>query len=217
MFASLAPYMEAFLTIALVHGVASITPGPDFVLVLRNSLSYSKRSGIFTAIGSASGIVFHGTYTLLGIGILVHQSTLVFNGVRVLGALYLMYIGWRSIQNPSNPGDSLEVKHVVVAKDLTRFQAWRMGFLSDALNPMVIVMFITIFSSVMTGDTPAYIQVMFVGEATLISLAWFCFVAFCFSYRKVQNIFKELGPWLDRTAGAVLILLGLRILWSVWS
>ncbi|MBA4118113.1 MAG: amino acid transporter [Candidatus Puniceispirillum sp.] len=217
MLAALAPYAGAFLTIASIQFMATITPGPDFVLVLRNSLSYSKRSGLFTALGSASGMVFHGSYTLLGVGILVQQSPLIFNGVRVMGALYLMYIGWRSIQNPSHVEDSFNVQKDAAVQDLTRFQAWRMGFLSDALNPIVIGLFLTIFSSVMTGNTPPFIQAMFVAEAALISLTWFCFVALCFSYPLVQNLFKRTGVWLDRTAGAVLILLGLMILWSVWT
>ena len=213
MFEYFAPHMEAFLTIAAIHTVATMTPGPDFVLVLRNSLSFSKRIGLFTALGSASGIVVHGSYTLLGIGILVQQSPLIFNGVRILGALYLMYIGWRSIRAPAHIEASYNRQGA--DKSLTAFQAWRMGFLSDVLNPMVIVLFLAIFSSVLRSDTPPLIQVLFVSEATLISLIWFSLVAIMFSYKYVQHMFQKLGPWLDRTAGAILILLGLKILWGV--
>jgi threonine/homoserine/homoserine lactone efflux protein len=213
MFEYFAPYTEAFLTIAAIHALATLMPGPDFVLILRNSLSFSKRIGLFTALGSASGMIVHGTYTLLGVGVLVQEKPLIFNGVRILGALYLMYIGWRSIKAPAQVNTSYD--HQVAGQSLTAFQAWRMGFLCDVLNPMVIVLFLAIFSSVLRSDTPPLIQVLFVAEAALISLTWFSLVAVMFSYTYVQKMFQKLGPWLDRTAGGILILLGLKILWGV--
>ena len=67
-------YWTEFLTVALVHLLAVASPGPDFAIVVRESVSSGRHTGICTAIGVGSGILLHVTYSLLGIGLIVSQS-----------------------------------------------------------------------------------------------------------------------------------------------
>src|SRR3989338_5059978 len=89
--------MSAFLTIVVVHLLGAMSPGPDFAIIVRNSLTYSRRTGIWTAAGLGLGILVHVTYALLGIGFIVSQSILLYNALKYLGALYLLYIGWKAL------------------------------------------------------------------------------------------------------------------------
>lgn len=90
-------YLPIIFTVALIHLLAVISPGPDFIMITRNSLIYSRRTGIYSAIGLGLGILVHVTYSLVGIGLLISKSILLFNTIKYLGAAYLIYIGYKSI------------------------------------------------------------------------------------------------------------------------
>lgn len=211
---TLAPYWSDFLKIASIHIIAVMSPGPDLVMILRNTLAYSKRSGVFAALGTSSGILVHATYTLLGIGVLIQEAPLVFNGIRVLGASYLIYVGWRAIRTAFKNKTNYEFEKE--EKDVSPFQAWRSGFITNVTNPMVLVLFISIFSSVVADDTPALVLGFFMGEIILISLLWFTGVAILFAIPAIRNTFKKMGPWLDVLTGGVLIGLAFLILYKAW-
>lgn len=213
--ATLAPYWADFLKIASIHLIAVMSPGPDLVMILRNTLAYSRRSGICAALGTSSGILVHVTYTLLGVGILIKEAPLVFNGIRILGACYLTYVGWRAIRTAFKNRATYDFQKE--AKDITPFQAWRSGFITNVTNPMVLVLFLSIFSTVITDETPSLVLGFFMGEIILISLLWFTGVAVLFAIPVIRNTFKKLGPWLDVITGVVLIALSFLILYKAWA
>ena len=84
----MAKYWSEFLLVALVHLVAVASPGPDFAMVLRQSVIFGRRPAIWTSLGIGTGIFLHVAYSLLGIGLLVRSSVLAFNVLKWLGAIY---------------------------------------------------------------------------------------------------------------------------------
>lgn len=85
-------YLPIIATVALVHLLAVISPGPDFIMITRNSIIYSRRSGVYSALGLGLGILVHVTYSLVGIGLLIAQSILLFNAIKFLrGCLLNLY------------------------------------------------------------------------------------------------------------------------------
>lgn len=91
-------FLAQFLTVALVHFLAVVSPGPDFAMVTRNSIIYSRKTGIYTSIGIAVGILVHVAYSLLGIGFIIAKSIVLFNIIKFIGAGYLIYIGYKSFR-----------------------------------------------------------------------------------------------------------------------
>src|SRR5579871_852922 len=91
-------YLAEFITVASLHLLAVMSPGPDFVLISRNSLVYSRKTGIYSALGLALGISVHITYSLIGIGYIISKSILIFSTIKFLGAGYLIYIGYKSLR-----------------------------------------------------------------------------------------------------------------------
>jgi threonine/homoserine/homoserine lactone efflux protein len=100
-------FITQFITVAIVHLFAVMSPGPDFAVVTRNSLFNSRKVGIYTSLGIALGIMVHVTYSLLGVGLLISRSILLFNIIKFVGAAYLIFIGYKSLR--AKPVAPLEV------------------------------------------------------------------------------------------------------------
>lgn len=200
-------YWMEFLTVALVHLLAVASPGPDFAVVVRESVTRGQRSGSWTALGIGSGILLHVGYSLLGIGLIVSQSILLFNLFKWLAAGYLVYLGWRALQaQPMVLGE-----FVPEAPPRSAGRAFALGFITNGLNPKATLFFLSLFTVVIDPQTPLGVQAGYGIYLALATGLWFCLVAWLFSRDRVRAGFARMGHWFDRLTGAVLIGLGMRL------
>src|SRR5690625_7077812 len=86
-------YLSEFISLALIHFLAVVAPGPDFAVTVRQSLVFGRRAGVLTAVGIGAGISVHVLYTLLGFGALMHTTPWLMRGAELIGSLYLLYLG----------------------------------------------------------------------------------------------------------------------------
>lgn len=205
-----------FIEFSIAYAVCVISPGPDFALVVRNSVMYSRRTGMFTALGTSLGLIFHATYTLVGIALLIQQSDWGFTIIKILGACYLGYLGITSFFSKTSMVDEMakieaSVNSDVKAEDLTPFQAVRIGFLTDALNPFCMVFFVSVFALVLDANATLPVKLFFGAEIFLLALVWFLGVAWFFSAKHIRQQFARLGLWFGRLTGSVLLYFGLRL------
>jgi len=198
-----------FLTVALVHLLAVASPGPDFAVVVRESVTQGQRAGLWTALGVGSGIFVHIAYSLLGIGLIVSQSILLFNLFKWLAAGYLVYLGWKALR----AGPQLEAATLTAGPVPTRRarQAFTVGFVTNGLNPKATLFFLSLFTVVISHDTPLAVQAGYGLYLACATTLWFCLVAWLFSRDRVRAGFARMGHWFDRVTGAVLIALGARL------
>jgi RhtB (resistance to homoserine/threonine) family protein len=198
-----------FLTVALVHLLAVASPGPDFAVVVRESVTQGQRAGLWTALGVGSGIFVHIAYSLLGIGLIVSQSILLFNLFKWLAAGYLVYLGWKALR--ARP--QLEAATLTAGPVPTRRarQAFTVGFVTNGLNPKATLFFLSLFTVVISHDTPLAVQAGYGLYLACATTLWFCLVAWLFSRDRVRAGFARMGHWFDRVTGAVLIALGARL------
>lgn len=204
--------MREFLLVAGIHWLAVMSPGPDFAMVMRNSLVYSRRTGILAAVGLGLGILLHITYSLLGIGLLISKSILLFNTIKLLGAAYLIYIGVKSLLSKKDV-HPLEGDEPIQAhnNDLTTFEAIRLGFLTNALNPKATLFFLALFTQVINPHTPLGIKMLYGSEMSLATVTWFAIVATVLTHRRVNQAFARIKHYLEKAFGAILIALGLKV------
>ncbi len=198
-----------FMTVALVHLLAVASPGPDFAVVVRESVTQGRRVGSWTALGVGCGIFVHVAYSLLGIGLIVSQSIVLFNLFKWLAAGYLLYLGWRALRaRPMSLDTAVEVD---TTSDRSPWQAFVVGFVTNGLNPKATLFFLSLFTVVISADTPLWVQAgygVYLAGATAL---WFLLVAWLFSRGRVRAGFARMGHWFDRLTGAVLIGLGVRL------
>ena len=204
-------YWTEFLTVALVHLLAVASPGPDFAIVLRESVSNGRHAGIWTALGVGSGILLHVGYCLLGIGLIVSQSIVLFNLLKWLAAAYLIYIGIRALQ--ARPADPASAELAPLAARSPR-AAFARGFVTNGLNPKATLFFLSLFTLVISPQTPLLVQAGYGLYLAMATAVWFCAVALLFSQARVRRGFVRLGHWFDRLMGAVLVGLGIKVAFS---
>jgi RhtB (resistance to homoserine/threonine) family protein len=200
--------MKILIAMGIIHLVAMISPGPDFLVVVKNSLKYSSRIGSYTAVGIALGLVIHMTYCILGLGLVISQSILLFNVIKYLGAAYLICIGIASFLSKDEPLQLDAKKDVQI---LSPMRAVKMGFLVNALNPKATLAFVSLFSAFITPETPLRISLAFAGFVIVSALVWFSFVASIFTFQKVRYIFEKAKTRVDRTIGILFVSLGLKV------
>ena len=203
-------YLGEFLTVAVIHLLAVASPGPDFAMVLRQSLTAGRRAAIWTSIGIGLGILVHVAYALLGLGLIISQSVQVFSIIKLAGAGYLLYIGWKSLRaKPEKSTSAAEAAEP--ARNYLPSQALRIGFLTNVLNPKATLFFLSLFSVIIKPDTPQGVQLVYGLYMSIATGIWFCGLSLVLTQPRVQRGFSRFGHWVERSMGVVLIALGIRL------
>ncbi|HEF5872513.1 TPA: LysE family transporter [Burkholderia cenocepacia] len=198
--------MTELIVVVTITLLAVISPGPDFAMVTRNSLMQSRRSGVLTACGIGLGVTVHVTYTLLGVGLLIRQSLWLFNAVKLVGAIYLIYLGARMLLTKA--GSVQADTRVAPLSDLA---ALRTGFLTNVLNPKTTVFIVSLFMQAVRPDTPSIVQIGYGAFIAAAHACWFTVVAVCFSATAVRDRLLSLRHWIDRTFGCLLVGFGVAL------
>ncbi|WP_108061402.1 LysE family translocator [Poseidonibacter lekithochrous] len=205
------PYFNEFLIVAFAMFVALLSPGPDFAMVLKQSVTQGRKASIYSSIGIGLGISVHVVYTILGIGLIISKSIVLFSIVKFLGAFYLIYIGYKSLKSS---GFELQADQTNTVKQVSNKKSFMMGFLCNALNPKATLFFLSLFTVIISIDTPIYIQSIYGVFCIFATMAWFTFLSLVLSQDRVRRFFNNFGKWFDRTVGVVLISLGITIAFS---
>ncbi|CAM3386559.1 LysE family translocator [Arcobacter aquimarinus] len=201
-------YSNEFLVLAVAMFFALLSPGPDFAMIVKQSVSYGRRASIFTSIGIGLGISVHIVYTLLGIGLIISKSIILFNIIKYLGAAYLIYIGYKSLKSK---GISLQTNEEKEVEKISDFKSFYLGFLCNALNPKATLFFLSMFTVIISPNTPLDVQAFYGLFCILATTCWFLFLSLILSHLRVKNFLSSFGKWFDRTIGIVLISLGIKV------
>lgn len=195
-------------TIAIIQALGVISPGPDFIMCLRNSLVYSRRTGVFTAIGFALGVAVHVSYLIAGIAVVIARSLTLFTMIKYFGAAYLLYMGIRSIMARSF---GIDLSPEKAKKDISPVNAIGIGFFTNISNPKATLFFLGLFTIVIQPGTPRYVLIIAGLIMVLETALWFSFVAFFLNQKHVRSLVDRFQGYFNLIFGALLILISLRI------
>ncbi|PTX42226.1 threonine/homoserine/homoserine lactone efflux protein [Christiangramia gaetbulicola] len=126
-----------FLTASIL---LTFSPGPDIIYVLVRSIANGAREGIVTALGLVSGILIHTSLVAFGVSAIIKQSDNIFLFIKILGAIYLLYLAWQVYK--SDPDIAFSSEGI---RDKNLSSLFRQGFIMNVLNPKVGIFFLAFF------------------------------------------------------------------------
>ena len=199
--------MAEFLTVAILHLFAVVSPGPDFALITRQSLRFNRRVAIWTSLGIGVGILFHCLLAITGLVILITSNELFSTILKIIGSAYLLYLGITSVIGNQKKSE-LEEKD---KENLNKFNGFLVGLITNITNVKAILFFVTVFSVVI--DSENSLSLIFYGAyMALATFLWFAFISYVFTSNKFKNKFSSFLTIFEKGIGMILILLSLQII-----
>lgn len=197
----------------LVATLLIVTPGPDTALTIRNTLRGGRRAASFTALGIAVGSAVWAAASVFGVTAFLDASPQVFTIYKVVGAIYLAYLGARSLlgslrKRNEGASDAPSSPPAALGSSLIDF---RQGLLSNLLNPKAGAIFITALPQfVVHGDPSARLLLMLLAYETIL-LVWLNLYGVVISRVGASRAGARVGLWLERLTGVVLLALAVRL------
>jgi threonine/homoserine/homoserine lactone efflux protein len=199
-------YALVLISVFAVFIPALILPGPDFVAVVRSSMTRGTRSGLLTTLGVSLGLCLYATLSLLGLSAILVKVQWLTWAVRVLGGGYLIFLGIRLLM--ARP----QLIEVDQAMRPAGSRAILFGFLVTLTNPKAIVLFASVFATAVTASTPLWLMGLMIALVTASSLIWYSCVSLFMSSGPVIRRFQRARHWIERAAGVCFIGLGGKVL-----
>jgi threonine efflux protein len=209
----LAPHLLTDWLAVLVFGwVAAMTPGPDTAMILRNCLVFSRRDGLFTALGIAAGLCVHAALVLVGVGVLIAQSLLLFTLIKWAGAAYLIVLGLRALSaRRALPRAAGLATPAPAGRGLGAGAAFRIALVCNLLNPKAPLLYLAAFTQIVHAGTPPAALALFGFTIAAAALLWYVLLTTLLTRPAVQRRLAAGAHWVERAAGAVFIALGVRL------
>ncbi len=202
-----------FITLASVHFVSLVSPGPDFLLITRISILESRKRGLLAAVGVTFANIVHVLYSLVVVYFVGYRSDALLVALQFVGGAYLFVIGLKALikKEEHTCADS---GAIVVKKD---YGSFALGFFSSILNAKAAMYFLSVIPQFINMRNSNFMNILIILEIIFISLFWFCTVAVIASSSKLKNWLNEHLRLIDKGSGLVFILFSFLIFFSLLS
>ncbi|HEY0720348.1 MAG TPA: LysE family translocator [Gammaproteobacteria bacterium] len=203
--------MEVTLSLASVLGallIGAISPGPSFVLVARTAMAISRIDALFVAVGMGLGGVFFSVAALLGLQALLVHVPWLYLTLKFAGGLYLVYLAlriWRGARQPITLPDTPQLS-------TTARKSLLLGLVTQLSNPKTAIVYGSIFAALLPQHLPPAATLALPLLVFLVETGWYSIVALALSSAALQNAYLRSKHHVDRVAGGVMALLGLKLL-----
>ncbi|WP_180897979.1 LysE family transporter [Martelella soudanensis] len=202
-------YLIELASLMAIFSFAIVAPGADTAMIIRQALVHGRRSAMLSSFGVGTSLMFHVSYTIMGLGLIISQSVMVFNMIKWAGAAYLIYLGIQSLR--SGKTQAAPVSEAGVKAKQGPAKAFSLGFLANALNPKPVLFFLSIFSTVVSHETPVAVKFGYGLVMASCLIAWFIGVSLFLTTPRMRTAFERASVWINRASGAVFIAFGLKL------
>ncbi|MDB4064952.1 LysE family translocator [Flavobacteriaceae bacterium] len=187
--------MEILISFIIAVSILAISPGPDNIFVLMQSVVHGKKYGLATITGLMTGCIVHTTFVAVGISAIIKENNTIFLVIKILGAVYLLYLAYKVITG----GSEISMSTEKIDKK-TPFQLFKIGFIMNVLNPKVTLFFLALFPGFLFSEIlPISLQFYTLGALfILVSFVIFSLIAILGGTisEKIKTS-KNIGVWLQ--------------------
>lgn len=198
--------LALFGAVVAAHALGVASPGPDFAVVIRQTLAHGRRTGLLTAIGIGTGICFHVAWGMFGLGWALQELPWLLDVLRYGGAAFLLWMGLNALRAQPAPSPPATVDAGPSAPGSgAALRAWLIGLLTNLLNVKAMLFFVALCSSVLAAGASPTLRLTMGLWLVLATAAWFSFVALTVGHPAIRRRLAERAHLIDRAMGAVLI------------
>lgn len=190
--------------------IGAISPGPSFVFVVRIAVARGRADGLAAALGMGVGALVYAVLALVGLRALMTEAAWLYWALKIAGGVYLIYLAvmiWRHASEPIAVSDAGAVRSDVV-------RSFAMGLATQLSNPKIVAVYGAVFAALMPAHPPLWADVAIPPLVFAQETAWYALVALAFSASRPRAVYLRAKTWIDRAAGAVIGLLGLRLIFE---
>lgn len=197
--------LSVLVAVSVIWGVAVMTPGPNFFITVHTAIGTTRRLSLFTVLGIVVGTLVWSISGYLGISILFKSAPMLYYSLKIIGGLYLVYVGFnlifkRNIQSKSTVG-----------KHHSAMSCFRLGLLTNLLNPKTAAFMTSLFAATIPPNSTIELGVVCVIVICSISATWYSLVAAIFSYDIAKKIYEKQKRKIEKIAGAIFVGFGVNI------
>ena len=198
-----------FTQIVFVCLLGAMSPGPSMVVVVNNAIFKNKFNGILTAFGHGFGIGIYALFAVLGISLIIETNLMVFNTIKILSIIFLLYLGIQSF-----------FKETALNFDQNKMEGGGISFLEGLsiamLNPKIFIWFIAIYSQFISIKNDIFLNISLILIASLVDALWYVFLVNLVTYRSVLNLIKNKTKQIQRSIGVLFITISIILFISIF-
>ena len=176
--------IETIITFITASVVLSLVPGPDNLFVMSNSALKGWRIGFYTTLGLCTGLIGHTILVGIGVSVIFQTSTMAFNGLKIIGALYLVYLAWLSVQNK-------EINIGGASENSTSRSYYFTGVIMNLTNPKVAIFFLVFLPQFINSNNDNVTSQIFLLGLLFICSAFFVFTSIAYLSSFLEGILKK--------------------------
>lgn len=203
--------LPALLGIIAALAVGTLSPGPSFVMVARTAASASRAEGLAAALGMGVGGAVFAVVALLGLQGLLLAVPSLYMALKVAGGLYLAYLGWRIWRGA---GQALGGMDTGERSTTSQVRAFVRGLSTQLSNPKTAIVYASVFAAFLPPAHSLVFSATVVAAMFCIEAGWYAVVAVVLSSEAPRSAYLRYKAWIDRTAGGVMMVLGLKLVAS---
>lgn len=205
--------MSVLITVLSIGGaiaIGAMSPGPSFVMIARTSVSTTRKNGLAAALGMGIGATVFATAVLLGLQALLASVPWLYLILKAGGGAYLAYLGYRIWKDAKTP--LILTTRCEQKQPHSLMRSFLLGLATQLSNPKTAIVYGSIFTSLLPRELPVALVIALPVTVFFIEAGWYSVVALLLSSLSPRTAYLRCKNWIDRIAGGVMALLGIRLI-----
>ena len=194
-----------FAQVFIVCLLGAMSPGPSMAVVINNAIFKGKYNGILTSIGHGIGITIYATFAVLGLGLIIKTNLFIFNSLKILSIIFLIFIGIKSILKK----EKLDVEKKDIKQNTVSFLQ---GFSISILNPKIFIWFIAVYSQFMSTNNHLIFDILLILIAGITDACWYIILTLTVTMASAFSFFQTKINLIQKIQGFFFIFLALGLL-----
>lgn len=205
--------LSIFITVGVAHFLALLSPGPDFVLIVKSAIKNNSKDAMGVALGITMANAVYISLCLIGIGSILAASALLMVILKIIGGLFLIYLAVQALQARKDSYSQLDINEPISTNvtNTTFVKEFVAGFISGIFNPKNLLFYLSLFTVVLTPEVSFAFKLSLGVWMTIVVFLWDTSIIFLLSTRKVRQKFTQAAYYLDKITGALLGIIGVTI------